>query len=59
MKIKECEALDKINQEILSQLLKKPQKPFLKISEELGISPITVKNRYEKMKKTAQSWEYQ
>jgi len=43
--------LDKINQEILSQLLITPQKPFLKISEELGISSITVKDRYEKMKK--------
>lgn len=43
--------MDKINQEILSQLLITPQKPFLKISEELGISSITVKDRYEKMKK--------
>jgi Lrp/AsnC family transcriptional regulator for asnA, asnC and gidA len=43
--------LDKIDQEILTQLLIKPQKPFLKISEELGISPMTVKIRYEKMKK--------
>jgi len=43
--------LDKINQKILTQLLKNPEKPFLKISEELGISPMTVKNRYEKMKK--------
>jgi DNA-binding Lrp family transcriptional regulator len=43
--------LDKINQEILTQLLNDPEKPFLKISEELGISPMTVTDRYEKMKK--------
>jgi len=43
--------LDKINQKILTQLLRDPQKHFLKISEELGISPMTVTDRYEKMKK--------
>ena len=43
--------MDKIDQEILTQLLLKPEKPFLKISEELEISPMTVKIRYEKMKK--------
>ena len=43
--------MDKIDQEILTQLLIKPEKPFLKISEELEISPMTVKIRYEKMKK--------
>lgn len=47
----EFEVLDKINQEILSQLLINPKKSFLNISKELGISPMTVKNRYEKMKK--------
>ncbi len=43
--------MDKIDQEILTQLTKKPKKPFLKIAQEIGISPITVQNRYEKMKK--------
>lgn len=43
--------MPKINKKILSQLQKRPGKPFIKISEELGISPITVKNRYERMKK--------
>lgn len=42
---------NKINQEILTQLLKNPRKPFLKISEALGISSMTVIKRYEKMKK--------
>ena len=35
----------------MSELQKRPGKPFIKISEELGISPMTVKNRYERMKK--------
>jgi DNA-binding Lrp family transcriptional regulator len=43
--------LDKISHEVLIQLLNNPQKPFLRISEELGISPMTVIDRYEKMKK--------
>ena len=32
-------------------LNKNPRKPFLRIADEIGISPYTVQKRYEKMKK--------
>jgi DNA-binding Lrp family transcriptional regulator len=43
--------MDRIDRDILRELKKNPTKPFLKIAEEIGISPNTVQNRYEKMKK--------
>lgn len=43
--------MDRIDRDILRKLKENPQKPFLKIAEEIGISPITVQKRYEKMKK--------
>lgn len=43
--------MDKIDRHILRELIKSPAKPFLKIAEEVGISPNTVQKRYEKMQK--------
>jgi DNA-binding Lrp family transcriptional regulator len=43
--------LDEIDRDILRILIRNPQKPFLKIAEQIGISPQTVKKRYDKMKK--------
>ena len=43
--------MDEIDYLILSELLTDAQAPFLKIATKIGISPFTVKKRYEKMKK--------
>lgn len=43
--------MDKIDRHILTELIKNPTKPFLKIAKEVGISPNTVQKRYEKMQK--------
>jgi DNA-binding Lrp family transcriptional regulator len=42
--------MDSIDQQILDQLTKNAQKSFLKIAEEIGISPRTAQKRYAKMK---------
>jgi DNA-binding Lrp family transcriptional regulator len=43
--------LDRIDRQILKSLNKNPQKPFLRIAKEIGVSIYTVQKRYEKMKK--------
>ena len=43
--------MDKIDQNILSELKKDSTEPFSKIAEKIGISPMTVHKRYNKMKK--------
>ena len=43
--------MDRIDREILRLLNRNPQKPFLRIAEEIGISPYTVQKRYKEMKK--------
>ena len=42
--------MDRIDRDILQILKKNPLKPFLKIAKEIGISPSTVLNRYERLK---------
>ncbi len=41
--------MDKIDRGIIKLLRKKADMPFLHVAEKLGISPVTVQNRYEKM----------
>lgn len=41
--------MDKIDFLILSELAKDARKPFLEIAKKIGVSPFTVKSRYEKM----------
>ena len=41
--------MDKIDYLILSELVKDARLPFLEIAKKLGVSPFTVKSRYEKM----------
>ena len=41
--------MDKLDQRIIKMLIKDPKKPFLNIAKEIGISPGTPSNRYEKM----------
>jgi Lrp/AsnC family transcriptional regulator for asnA, asnC and gidA len=43
--------MDRIEQDILKLLVKNPRTPFLRISEKLGISSITVQKKFEKMRK--------
>ena len=43
--------MDRIDRDILKILKKNPKKPFLKIAEEIGISPSTAISRYERLKK--------
>jgi DNA-binding Lrp family transcriptional regulator len=43
--------MDKLDHSILRELLKNPTESFLKIAEKIGISPVTVQKRYEKMEK--------
>lgn len=43
--------MDIIDKKILRLLIKNPRMPFLKIAEKIGISPITVQKRFEKMRK--------
>jgi Lrp/AsnC family leucine-responsive transcriptional regulator len=42
--------MDRIDRDILKILKKNPLKPFLKVAKEIGISPSTALNRYEKLK---------
>ena len=44
--------IDEIDKSIVYELLKDSRTPFTTIAKKLNISPGTVKNRYEKMKKT-------
>lgn len=46
--------MDKIDFCILSELMKDAQTPFSRIAEKLGVSPETVRKRYEKMIKGRQ-----
>jgi|WetSurMetagenome_2_1015567.scaffolds.fasta_scaffold183521_2 Lrp/AsnC family transcriptional regulator, regulator for asnA, asnC and gidA len=41
--------MDKIDFLILGELVKDARMPFLEIAKKLGVSPFTVKSRYEKM----------
>ncbi len=41
--------MDRIDKEILRLLMKKPDMPFLRIAEKIGVSSITVQKRYEEM----------
>ena len=43
--------MDKIDLHILNELTENAKKPFLTMAKELGVMPITVQKRYEKMKK--------
>ena len=43
--------MDEIDRDILRRLVNDPQKPFLSIAKEIGISPQTVKKRFNTMKK--------
>ena len=43
--------MDRIDKKILKLLRENPNIPFLKIAEKIGISPISVQKRYEKMGK--------
>ena len=43
--------MDKLDRLILSELLKDPQLSFVTIANKLGVSPFTVRKRYESMKK--------
>ena len=45
--------MDNIDLHILKRIMENPTEPFLRIAEEIGISPITVQKRYEKMKNRA------
>ena len=42
--------MDRIDREILKTLKKNPNKTFLKVAKEIGVSTSTVLNRYEKLK---------
>ncbi len=42
--------MDKLDQLILSELLKDAQLSFVKIAKKLGTSPYTIRKRYERMK---------
>jgi DNA-binding Lrp family transcriptional regulator len=44
--------MDNIDRHIINELTKNAQKSFLKIAEEMGISPGSVQKKCEKMKKT-------
>ena len=41
--------MDNIDKGILNELMKDPKKPFLTIAEKMGIAPVTVQARFEKM----------
>lgn len=43
--------MDRIDQQILTELTKNSQKSFLKIAEQIGVSPRVVQQRYEKMRR--------
>ncbi len=43
--------MDRIDLHILNELTKNAKKPFLTMAKELGVTPVTVQKRYEKMKK--------
>jgi DNA-binding Lrp family transcriptional regulator len=45
--------MDRVDSQILERLMKNPTEPFLKIAKTIGISPVTVQKRYEKMKNKA------
>jgi Lrp/AsnC family transcriptional regulator for asnA, asnC and gidA len=45
------ERIDEIDRQVLNELTKDGQKPFLQIAEQIGVSARTVQQRYEKMKK--------
>ena len=42
--------MDEIDLHIIRELTKDAQTPFLRIAKKLGVSPVTVRTRYEKMK---------
>ena len=42
--------MDEIDLRIIRELTKDAQTPFLRIAKKLGVSPVTVRTRYEKMK---------
>jgi DNA-binding Lrp family transcriptional regulator len=48
MRLKQLDDLDKA---ILNELMKDPKKPFHQISEKVGVAPVTVQARYQKMRK--------
>jgi Lrp/AsnC family transcriptional regulator for asnA, asnC and gidA len=43
--------MDRIDRNIINELTKNGQKSFLKIAEQIGVSPRIVQQRYEKMKR--------
>jgi len=43
--------MEQIDYQILKKLIKNPTDSFLKIAEEIGVSPSTVQKRYKKMEK--------
>ena len=43
--------MDEIDRDILRRLVNDPQKPFLSVAKEIGISSQTVKKRFDTMKK--------
>lgn len=43
--------MDKLDYLIISELCKDARRSFVKIAKELGVTPYTVRKRYEKMKK--------
>jgi len=43
--------MDEVDLQILAELTKDAQMPFLKIARKIGVSPQTVQARYEKMKR--------
>ena len=47
--------MDKLDYLIISELCKDARRSFMKIAEELGVTPYTVRKRYEKMRKKAVS----
>lgn len=42
--------MDKIDTQVLEKITRSPQMSFLRIAEEIGISPITAQRRFKKMK---------
>lgn len=43
--------MDAVDIQILTELMKDAQKPFSRIAKKIGVSPETVRKRYERMKK--------
>jgi DNA-binding Lrp family transcriptional regulator len=43
--------VDKIDHHIINELTKNGRKPFLQIANQLGIAPVSVQKRYQKMKR--------